>query len=188
MQTLERYLTNVRILLPVSERESITAELRDAVITLQEEQEGELGRALTPQETEHLLQDIGHPVVIAARYRRKQYLIGPELYPVYIMTLKLALAIIAVVAGIFAAIIAMVAGAAAGITVGTVLWIAMIGVLGASCGITMIFAALQSHSPQLDFLRSGGLPAPGKSPIAAWFDQVSGLVISAVLFCWRFGV
>ena len=83
MDLIDRYLDAVRLFLPRGQRDDITAELRDVLMTRREEREAELGRPLTRKEDEALLHDYGHPLMVAARYGRQQYLIGPELYPVY---------------------------------------------------------------------------------------------------------
>jgi hypothetical protein len=91
MDMLEDYLRAVSRLLPRAKREDIIAELRDEILTRIEIKEGELGRSLTPDETEQLLRDFGHPIVVAARYRDEpQYSVGPALYPFWIFVVRLA--------------------------------------------------------------------------------------------------
>ncbi|HTM82905.1 HAAS signaling domain-containing protein [Asticcacaulis sp.] len=91
MDMLEDYLRAVSRLLPKAKREDIIAELRDEILTRIESQEGELGRTLTPDETEQLLRDFGHPIVVAARYRDEpQYSVGPALYPFWIFAVRMA--------------------------------------------------------------------------------------------------
>ncbi len=91
MDMLEDYLRAVSRLLPRAKREDIIAELRDEILTRIESQEDELGRKLTPDETEQLLRDFGHPIVVAARYRDEpQYSVGPALYPYWIFAVRLA--------------------------------------------------------------------------------------------------
>ena len=71
MDMLEDYLRAVSRLLPKDKRDDIIAELRDEILTRIEAKEEELGRTLTPDETEQLLRDFGHPIVVAARYREE---------------------------------------------------------------------------------------------------------------------
>ena len=73
----------------------ITAELREALLSRREDKEAETGHPLTRGEEEDLLRAFGHPLVVAARYGRQHYLVGPELYPLYVFALKILLAIIA---------------------------------------------------------------------------------------------
>ena len=101
MDMLEDYLRAVSRLLPRAKREDIIAELRDEILTRIEIKEGELGRTLTPDETEQLLRDFGHPIVVAARYRDgPQYSVGPALYPFWIFAVRLAVILEVVISGL----------------------------------------------------------------------------------------
>ncbi len=92
MDMLEDYLRAVSRLLPRAKREDIIAELRDEILTRIEAREGELGRTLSPDETENLLREFGHPIVIAARYRDEpQYSVGPALYPYWMFAVRFAI-------------------------------------------------------------------------------------------------
>ena len=96
MDLIDRYLAAIGALLPKGQREDITAELRDAPMTRAEEKQAELGRPLSGDEEAALLRAFGNPLAVATRYGRQQYLVGPELYPLYIFVLKILLAIVAV--------------------------------------------------------------------------------------------
>jgi hypothetical protein len=94
MPIIEDYLRAVAVLLPKAQREDIVAELRDIILTRIEGREAELSRALTPDETEAVLREVGHPVVVAARYRGgPQHAIGPALYPYWWFGVKAAVAL-----------------------------------------------------------------------------------------------
>ncbi|MET4685371.1 HAAS signaling domain-containing protein [Brevundimonas faecalis] len=96
MDFIERYLEAVAAQLPTDEREDIVAELRDLILSRVEAQEEELGRALTDDEKEAILQEIGHPLVVAARYRKgPDSLIGPELFPYWLFGAKAGLMVVA---------------------------------------------------------------------------------------------
>ncbi len=98
MDVIERYLEAVAAQLPVEDREDIVAELRDLILSRIEAHEEELGRALTDEEKEAILQEIGHPLVVAARYRKgPDSLIGPELFPYWLFGAKAGLIVIAAV-------------------------------------------------------------------------------------------
>ncbi|HEX3406116.1 MAG TPA: hypothetical protein VHS81_02665, partial [Caulobacteraceae bacterium] len=87
MDLIDRYLESVRLLLPLEQRDDIAAELRDILMTRREEKAEALGRDLTRQEDEALLKEFGHPLAVAGRYGPQQYLIGPELYPIFMFVL-----------------------------------------------------------------------------------------------------
>jgi hypothetical protein len=101
MDLIEEYLRAVAALLPRAQRDDIVAELRDTILTRKEERETSLGRPLTSDEIEALLREIGHPVVVAARYGEgPQHVVGPMLYPYWLFAVKAVLLIQAILAGI----------------------------------------------------------------------------------------
>ncbi|WEJ98229.1 MAG: hypothetical protein P0Y59_14895 [Candidatus Sphingomonas phytovorans] len=99
MDMLDIYLDAVAAQLPRDTADDIIAELRDTLLSQIEEREEALGRPLTDDEREAVLRAMGHPLVVAARYRKgPQMLIGPELFPYWIFAVKAGLLIMA---GIF---------------------------------------------------------------------------------------
>jgi hypothetical protein len=94
---VERYLRAVALLLPKTQREDITAELRDLILSRIEARSETLGRPLTDAETEEELHAIGHPIEVASRYRSgPNHAVGPALYPYYVFALKIAIALLLV--------------------------------------------------------------------------------------------
>lgn len=101
MDMVERYLEAVAAQLPGDQRDDIVAELRDLILSRIEAKEETLGRSLTDDEREAILKEIGHPLVVAARYRKgPDSLIGPELFPYWLYGVKAGLVILLVVHGI----------------------------------------------------------------------------------------
>jgi hypothetical protein len=94
MDLLDRYLHAVRWTLPSAKADDITAELRDELVTRMEDREEALGRPLREDETSALLKDFGHPLVVASRYRKQQWLIGPDVFPFYLFVMKIVVLII----------------------------------------------------------------------------------------------
>jgi hypothetical protein len=149
MDLVDEYLRAVAALLPKAQREDIAAELRDTILTRIEAREAELGRALTGEETESVLREIGHPVVVAARYRGgPQYVVGPALYPYWAFALKLGLAI-----QVAAALIVLV------------VQIVAFGEFG------------QALSRAISSVVSGGLAIVGVATAVAWFVERRGFRI-----------
>lgn len=98
MDMIDRYLSAVATQLPQDERADIVAELRDLILSRFEAKEEELGRALNEDEQEAILREIGHPLVVAARYRKgPDSLVGPELFPYWLFAVKAGLLLIAAV-------------------------------------------------------------------------------------------
>jgi hypothetical protein len=92
MQLLERYLNAVRAHVPEHLRDDVIEELRGEIEAAAAEEEGRRGRALNLDEEDAILKRWGHPWVLAGRYRGKRYLIGPDLYHMYLHVLKISLA------------------------------------------------------------------------------------------------
>jgi hypothetical protein len=90
LDLLERYLQAVKPLLPHKAQDDILRELSENIRCQMEEKEADLGRPMTDTEQEELIKQHGHPVVVAARYRRPQHLIGPAVFPFYWLTLRIA--------------------------------------------------------------------------------------------------
>jgi hypothetical protein len=108
MELLERYLRAVKPGLPKAQREDILAELAENITAQMEDKAAELGHPLTEAEQEEVLQQFGHPLVVAGRYQPGagtltfgRTLIGAELFPFYLRGVKwavgLAVGIVSVV-------------------------------------------------------------------------------------------
>jgi hypothetical protein len=88
MNLLERYLQAVGQYLPPETREDVLAELR---VNLQAEMDAraeEREGPLTETDAAAILKAHGRPMVVAARYMPQRYLIGPEVFPFYLLTLR----------------------------------------------------------------------------------------------------
>ena len=89
MTMLDRYLYAVRNDLPKgAPADDIVAEIADELQSQMEAREAVLGRRLTDDEQAETLKAYGHPRVVAARYGRVRYLIGPDLLPFYWSALR----------------------------------------------------------------------------------------------------
>lgn len=88
MDLVERYLAAVGGQLFSDNREDILAELREVLESKIEERREQLGRAPSTAEVETILRDFGHPLVVAGRFSRFNHLIGPDVFPFYLYTLK----------------------------------------------------------------------------------------------------
>ena len=93
MSLVDRYVAAIGRELPPKNAAEITAELKDVLLSKIEDREDELGRPMTEKEIEQMLIDFGHPLIVAGGYRRTQYLIGPELFPMWLATMRMVLMI-----------------------------------------------------------------------------------------------
>ncbi len=89
MELLDRYLHAVHFWLPKGQQEDILAELSDDLRSEVEEQEAALGRTLTEGEQAELLKRRGDPMQVASRYLPQRYVIGPALFPLSVLVLKI---------------------------------------------------------------------------------------------------
>lgn len=94
MELIDRYLHAIRRNLPQAKADDIVAELRDDLMSRVEDREERLGRPLGKDETSALLKEFGHPLVVAARFRTHQYLIGPAIFPFYLSVMRIVLMIV----------------------------------------------------------------------------------------------
>jgi hypothetical protein len=91
MQLLERYLQAVKFWLPNEQKEDIIAELSEDIHSQIDEKEAELGRKLNEIELEAIPKQRGRPILVANRYLPQQHLIGPVLFPIYRLVLKIVM-------------------------------------------------------------------------------------------------
>lgn len=89
MNLIERYLQAVKFWLPTKQQGDIVAELSEDLHTQREEREMELGRPLNEGEVEDLLRRRGSPMRVANGYLPQRTLIGPMLFPAYLLVLKI---------------------------------------------------------------------------------------------------
>lgn len=152
MDLANEYLRVVAALLPKSQRDDITAELRDTILTRIEDREAELGRPLTDDEIEAVLREIGHPILVAGRYHDgPQHVVGPALYPYWAFTLKVAVTI-QLIASAMLLPIRLLTGATTGQALGQAIGAAVSGSI-TLIGIATIAAwAIERHGGQIDSL------------------------------------
>ena len=94
MDLIDSYVQSVRLFLPSEQRDDIARELQEDLRSQVEDRQAELGRSLTASEQAALLRQYGHPMLMAARYRRGRNLIGPVIFPIYWQVMKLILGIL----------------------------------------------------------------------------------------------
>ncbi|HWF76794.1 MAG TPA: hypothetical protein VN694_06415 [Caulobacteraceae bacterium] len=194
MDLIDRYLEGIRWLLPSAERDDILAELRDVLMTRREEKQAALGRSLTRAEDEALLLDFGSPLAVASRYGRQRYMIGPDVYPVYELVLKIVLAVIAVSAAItLLSVTASTQGdAGQGIVKG--LDVAWNGAFASIGVVTVVFAVLERSGAFKQMTDRWGvrdLPRRPRAPRVHqpnWIDWVSGIVFHLLFILWWLGL
>jgi len=97
MNLIERYVHEVGTHLPAKLRSDIEAELQSSILDILEEKRRD-GQTVTDATVLQVLKELGNPAKVAASYRPPDYLIGPELYPIFIKALKLGLFVVSAIA------------------------------------------------------------------------------------------
>jgi hypothetical protein len=148
MELIDRYVYAVTKRLPADQRADIEKELRGLIEDmLAEVKETE---AKGDAAVESVLKKLGHPVILAASYRGvDQHLIGPGLFYLYSLVLKIVL--IATGGGLMIALIVNLLSNGSSNPLLTVLEAfgsILTGMIGAFGWVTLIFAAIERYSPE----------------------------------------
>jgi hypothetical protein len=149
MELIDRYLQSVRLALPKAQQNDVIRELTDEILSQIEERETALGRPLTEDEQVALLKQLGHPMLLAARYRKQQYLIGPGIFPIYWTVLKLVLAIVLIGMAI-AAVSVAATGRGLGASIGVLAQYPM-AAISTFAWITAVFAMIEYFGAKFKF-------------------------------------
>lgn len=91
MNLIDRYVTEVGKHLPRKNRLDIEVELRSTLEDMLEDRSQQTGRPADEALAEELLQAYGAPRKVAATYQTHPYLIGPRMFHVYTLVLKIVL-------------------------------------------------------------------------------------------------
>lgn len=105
MELVDRYLHAVRGYLPRRDQDDIIRELGEDIRSQVEDREQVLGRPMRDGEVEALLKQLGHPMVLAARYGPQRELVGSALFPFYWMALKISLGVALLIQVVIAAVL-----------------------------------------------------------------------------------
>jgi len=147
MELIDRYVYAVTRRLPAEQRADIEQELRGLIedMLVKETQSGLKGDAAI----ESVLKKLGHPALLAARYRGvDQHLIGPNVFHLYVLVLKIVL--LATGGGLLIAMIVNLLTNGSTHPLTTILETIgslFTGLIGAFGWVTLIFAAIERYSP-----------------------------------------
>ncbi len=97
MTLIDLYVTEVGKRLPLRSRKDIEAELRSTLEDMLEDRSRQAGKPADEAMMSDLLKEYGPPDKVAATYHPTGYLIGPRLYPFFVMVLKIVLSVLTVV-------------------------------------------------------------------------------------------
>lgn len=148
MEMIDRYVYAVTKRLPAEQRKDIEKELRGLIEDMLPE---ETAAGLKEDAAvEAVLKKMGHPALLAARYRGvEQHLIGPGIYYLYELVLKIVL--LATGGGLLIAMIVNLLSNGSSNPLQTILETIgslLTGLIGAFGWVTLIFAAIERYSPE----------------------------------------
>jgi hypothetical protein len=97
---IDTYVSEVGRRLPKKTRADIEAEIRSILQDMREERSQKTGKPVDEEMTLEVLKAYGAPEKVAATYLGDRYLIGPRLYPIFMMVLRIVLIVIGILAAI----------------------------------------------------------------------------------------
>ena len=95
---IDRYVAQVGRSLPQSKRTDIEKEIRSLVEDMLEDRSQAENRPVDEEMTLAVIKEMGEPEKVAQGYLPERYLIGPQLYPLFMLVLKIVLSVMAVIA------------------------------------------------------------------------------------------
>jgi hypothetical protein len=95
---VDRYLAAVSEILPAKQREETVTEIRSLIQDALDDRSKAEGGEVDDEMVAEVLKQFGPPEKIVAPYLPEKYLIGPRLFPIFLMVLRIALPIIAILA------------------------------------------------------------------------------------------
>jgi hypothetical protein len=188
MDLIERYLEAVTAKLRPKRRREVERELRASILDALEARGGSPG---SEADVAAVLADLGEPSQVAASYEPgQQYLVGPELYPLFRRVIGVTLLTLVGASTLWFAVALMLSGQAefrAGDLLEDTLETALGAAVLAVVVIVAVFAWLQRSEVNVSARRRPGepwdprsLPALSGPDRASRFDSVVGLVATAV--------
>jgi hypothetical protein len=98
MNLIDRYISEIGKRLPRKSRTDIETEIRSTLEDMLEERAAKAGRPADDEMVKELLKEYGAPDKVAATYLPDQYLIGPKLFPVFWLVLRIVGIVLTVLA------------------------------------------------------------------------------------------
>ena len=156
MNLIDRYVTEVGKHLPlVKGRKDIEKELRSTLEDMLEDRAQKAGRVSDEAMEIELLKEYGEPGKIAATYNPQPYLIGPRIFPMFIMVLKIVIAAVAlamtIVTGIGISTVSPMSVPNLANIIGEGLVGFVSAIIAAFGNIVLVFALIERFAPASDF-------------------------------------
>jgi len=100
MNLIDTYVSEVGRHLPKQARADIEAEIRSILEDMLEERSQKSGKPVDEEMTVEILKEYGAPEKVAASYLPERYVIGPRLYPLFMLVLRIVLTVTGVLAAV----------------------------------------------------------------------------------------
>ncbi len=189
MELIDRYIYAVTKRLPQKQRDDIEKELRSLIDDMVSERCGE--NPPQKQDIESILNELGNPSKLAAKYRdEKGYLIGPDYFYTYLFVLKIVMA--ATAFGLFVSSLVDLFGnppVSIGEGFGKVISSVISGAFEGFTWVTVIFAVIErcsknipSHFLKRDWSVSELPEIPDKKELIKPAESIVGIVFSVLSF------
>lgn len=153
MNLIDRYVTEVGKHLPLLKgREDIEKELKSTLEDMLEDRASQTGRVRDEAMEIELLKEYGSPQKVASTYNPHPYLIGPRMFPLFLMVLKIVVAVVVtvmlVIAGIRAATLSPMMGSDFMQVIGQGFGNALSAAIAAFGNVVLVFAILERVLPE----------------------------------------
>lgn len=153
MELIDRYVAEVGRHIPEKMRTDIEAEIRSLLEDTLEDRAHQQGRQPDEEMVVEMLKSYGKPEKVAATYLPPRYLIGPHLYPVFLMTIRIMLLVVFIISLVqfgFSVTLSKGGLAQIGFSFAEALSTFLSGGLNGLGVIVIVFAILQWKLPQKD--------------------------------------
>ena len=156
MKLIDRYVTEVGKRLPlVKGRKDIENELRSTLEDMLEDRAQKAGRPVDEAMEAELLKEYGAPQKVAEAYNPHPYLIGPRIFPMFIMLLKIVFAAVTLGLTVATGVQIVTQFPMTAVELATVIGRAILNLISAcfaSFGnIALVFALIERFAPASDF-------------------------------------
>ena len=154
-ELLDRYLYAVKRELTGQQREDISKELESYILDLLEER-CPAGEEVSKEQLGKILEEMGSPRKVAAQYMPQRYLIGPQLFPIFFLVLKVVVLVV-IGALTLSFIVSGIAGELTHVGMSLLDYFGSVfsGALSAAGAVTLTFAIIErvSETKPLDELK-----------------------------------
>jgi len=185
MELIDRYAAEVGRHLPEKMRADIEAEIRSLLEDNLEDHARQQGRQPDEAMVVEMLKAYGKPEKVADTYLPPRYLIGPHLYPTFLMVVRIMLLVVFILSLVqfgFAVTLAKGGLAHIGLSFVEALGTFLSGALTSLAVIVIVFAILQWKLPQKDEASDGWDPRK-LEPVTPQSEQVkTGSMIVETIF------